>query len=129
MPKFHPTPLIQDCWSSIGNITFFHRNGQCYYKRKPYTHYQAPPPSWTKLSSTTAPSSPGSSCLTPSSCSGESLPSPFRPIVHRMTTITTSAATISLSLPITASPSSAVNTYLNRNHSQSFHQQHWNSCR
>ena len=40
MPKFHPTPLIQDCWSSIGNITFFHRNGQCYYKRKPYTHYQ-----------------------------------------------------------------------------------------
>lgn len=34
MPKFHPTPLIQDCWSSIGNITFFHRNGQCFYKRK-----------------------------------------------------------------------------------------------
>lgn len=40
MPKFHPTTLIQDCWSSIGNITFFHRNGQCYYKRKPYTHFQ-----------------------------------------------------------------------------------------
>lgn len=39
MPKFHPTTLIQDCWSSIGNITFFHRNGQCYYKRKPYTQY------------------------------------------------------------------------------------------
>ena len=34
MPKFLPTPLIQDCWSSIGNITFFHRNGQCFYKRK-----------------------------------------------------------------------------------------------
>lgn len=34
MPNFHPTPLIQDCWSSIGNITFFHRNGQCFYKRK-----------------------------------------------------------------------------------------------
>lgn len=40
MPKFHPTPLIQDCWSSIGNITFFHRNGQCYYKRKPYTEFR-----------------------------------------------------------------------------------------
>ena len=40
MPRFHPTVLIQDCWSSIGDITFFHRNGQCYYKRKPYTHYQ-----------------------------------------------------------------------------------------
>ena len=34
MPKFHPTALIEDCWSSIGNITFFHRNGQCFYKRK-----------------------------------------------------------------------------------------------
>ena len=34
MPKFHPTPIIQDCWSSIGNITFYHRNGQCYWKRK-----------------------------------------------------------------------------------------------
>ena len=34
MPKFHPTPIIQDCWSSIGNITFYHRNGQCFWKRK-----------------------------------------------------------------------------------------------
>jgi|GEM_PF-7039057 len=34
MPRFHPTPIIQDCWSSIGNITFYHRNGQCFYKRK-----------------------------------------------------------------------------------------------
>ncbi len=34
MPKFKPTVLIQDCWSSIGNITFYHRNGQCYWKRK-----------------------------------------------------------------------------------------------
>ena len=40
MPKFHPTALIQDCWSSIGNITFYHRNGQCFYKRKPYTQYR-----------------------------------------------------------------------------------------
>jgi len=34
MPKFNPNTLIEDCWSSIGNITFFHRNGQCFYKRK-----------------------------------------------------------------------------------------------
>ncbi len=40
MPKFHPTPIILDCWSSIGNITFYHRNGQCFYKRKPYTQYR-----------------------------------------------------------------------------------------
>ena len=35
MPKFKSTALINDCWSSIGNITFYHRNGQCYWKRKP----------------------------------------------------------------------------------------------
>ena len=40
MPKFHPNPIIQYCWSSIGNITFFHRNGQCFYKRKPYTQFR-----------------------------------------------------------------------------------------
>lgn len=40
MPRFHPTVLIQDCWSSIGDITFYHRNGQCYWKRKPYTKYR-----------------------------------------------------------------------------------------
>lgn len=40
MPIFHPTPIIQDCWSSIGNVTFYHRNGQCFYKRKPYTQYR-----------------------------------------------------------------------------------------
>ncbi len=34
MPKFTPNAIIKDCWSSIGNITFFHRNGQCFYKRK-----------------------------------------------------------------------------------------------
>ena len=34
MPRFHPNALIEDCWSSIGNITFFHRNGKCFYKSK-----------------------------------------------------------------------------------------------
>jgi hypothetical protein len=34
MPKFTPNAIIKDCWSSIGNITFYHRNGQCYWKRK-----------------------------------------------------------------------------------------------
>ena len=43
MPKFHPTPLIQDCWSSIGNITFYHRNGQCYFKRKAQTPFVGSP--------------------------------------------------------------------------------------
>lgn len=43
MPKFTPTALIQDCWSSIGDITFYHRNGQCYWKRKPRTHFVGSP--------------------------------------------------------------------------------------
>lgn len=34
MPKFTPNAIIKDCWSSIGNITFYHRGGQCYWKRK-----------------------------------------------------------------------------------------------
>ncbi len=43
MPKFHPTVLIQDCWSSIGDITFYHRNGQCFYKRKPRPTFRGTP--------------------------------------------------------------------------------------
>ena len=43
MPKFTPTALIQDCWSSIGDITFYHRNGQCYWKRKPRTPFVGSP--------------------------------------------------------------------------------------
>jgi hypothetical protein len=43
MPKFHPTPIIQDCWSSIGDITFYHRGGQCYWKRKPKPSFNHTP--------------------------------------------------------------------------------------
>lgn len=43
MPKFKPTPIIQDCWSSIGDITFYHRNGQCYWKRKPRPSFNHTP--------------------------------------------------------------------------------------
>lgn len=43
MPKYHPNALIQDCWSSIGDITFYHRNGQCYWKRKACTPFVGSP--------------------------------------------------------------------------------------
>ena len=43
MPRFHPTPLFVDCWSSIGDITFYHRNGHCYWRRKPYTLFKGTP--------------------------------------------------------------------------------------
>lgn len=35
MPKYYPNNRFSDCWSSVGNITFYHRNGECYYKTKP----------------------------------------------------------------------------------------------
>ena len=39
MPRFNPNLLISDCWSSIGNITFYHRNGVCYFRSKPYSEF------------------------------------------------------------------------------------------
>ena len=36
MPLFTPSVLISDCWGSMGDITFFHRDGKCYYKNKPH---------------------------------------------------------------------------------------------
>ncbi len=35
MPRYSPNCLISDCWSSVGNITFFHIDGKCYWKTKP----------------------------------------------------------------------------------------------
>lgn len=43
MPKFTPNAIIKDCWSSIGNITFYHRNGQCYWKRKARPTFRGTP--------------------------------------------------------------------------------------
>lgn len=34
MPKYHPNTRFTDCWASVGNITFYHRDGQCYFKTK-----------------------------------------------------------------------------------------------
>lgn len=34
MPKFKPSILISDCWGSVGDLTFYHVNGQCFYKKK-----------------------------------------------------------------------------------------------
>ena len=35
MPLYHPNIRFSDCWSSVGNITFYHRNGKCYWRTKP----------------------------------------------------------------------------------------------
>ncbi len=34
MPRYLPNKVITDCWSSAGSVTFYHRNGVCYYKNK-----------------------------------------------------------------------------------------------
>lgn len=36
MPKYYPNTRFSDCWSSVGNITFYHRDGKCYYRTKPH---------------------------------------------------------------------------------------------
>lgn len=34
MPRFTPSVLISDCWGSMGDLTFYHVDGRCYYKNK-----------------------------------------------------------------------------------------------
>ena len=39
MPRFLPNALLSDCWSSAGNVTFYHRNGICYFRSKTYSEF------------------------------------------------------------------------------------------
>lgn len=32
MPRYIPSLPFEDCYGSVGDITFFHRDGKCYYK-------------------------------------------------------------------------------------------------
>ena len=34
MPKYLPNSRFSDCYASVGNVTFFHRDGECYYRTK-----------------------------------------------------------------------------------------------
>ncbi len=34
MPKYIPNSRFSDCWASVGSITFYHKNGQCYFRKK-----------------------------------------------------------------------------------------------
>ena len=34
MPKYIPNSLFSDCYASVGNITFFHKDGECFFKTK-----------------------------------------------------------------------------------------------
>ena len=35
MARFSPSALISDCYGSVGDITFFHRDGRCFYRKRP----------------------------------------------------------------------------------------------
>ena len=39
MSRFHPNTVFSDCWSSVGNVTFYHRNGICYFRSKAYSEF------------------------------------------------------------------------------------------
>jgi len=39
MPKYSPNTQFSDCWSSVGNVTFYHRNGICYFRSKAYSDF------------------------------------------------------------------------------------------
>lgn len=34
MPKYTPSIPIQDCYGSVGDITYYHRNGECFYRSR-----------------------------------------------------------------------------------------------
>ena len=39
MPRFYPNTRFSDCWSSVGDVTFYHRNGICYFRSKAYSSF------------------------------------------------------------------------------------------
>lgn len=39
MPRFYPDIQYSDCWASVGDITYYHRNGVCFFRSKPYTEF------------------------------------------------------------------------------------------
>lgn len=41
MPRFLPNTCFSDCWSSVGNVTFYHIDGKCYWKSRPKPEFPA----------------------------------------------------------------------------------------
>ena len=39
MPRFLPNTRFSDCWSSVGDVTFYHRDGVCYFRKRPVCAY------------------------------------------------------------------------------------------
>lgn len=43
MPRYIPNAQISDCWASAGDVTFFHRDGICYWKKKAVCEFKGTP--------------------------------------------------------------------------------------
>ena len=39
MPKYNPNTRFSDCWSSVGEVTFYHRDGVCYWKKRAHPEF------------------------------------------------------------------------------------------
>ena len=40
MPRYLPNGRFTDCWASAGNVTFYHRDGVCYWKNRGERQFQ-----------------------------------------------------------------------------------------
>lgn len=43
MPLFHPSILISDAYGSAGEVSWYHRNGKCYIRKRSHSPYGATP--------------------------------------------------------------------------------------
>lgn len=43
MPKYEPNYRFSDCWASAGDVTFFHRDGVCYWRRRACPEFPGTP--------------------------------------------------------------------------------------
>lgn len=43
MPRYYPNTRFSDCWSSVGEVTFFHKDGKCFWKKRPRPEFLGTP--------------------------------------------------------------------------------------
>ena len=43
MPRYYPNTRFSDCWASVGNVTFFHQDGKCYFRKKAECNFPGTP--------------------------------------------------------------------------------------
>ena len=39
MPRYYPNACFSDCWSSAGEVTFYHRDGVCFWKKRAHPEF------------------------------------------------------------------------------------------